>query len=222
MLQAGADIDKEDSVNFMQFGKKAVDRAKSIEMANLLKRYHEERKIGQKVNLSLPSTPIRETFKSKEESPTSQANSRFDSKRVSVSSNKSLNIRNPTPEKQNPSVSISSNFSHKSENDISNLVDIEQNLAEKWFRSIDSSLNQQLNQAIEVLQQELEALVNRSSRDLFKKLKEFVFRTIDELCSKKGYRILPTKLQIDHTENFEFKNSLLNVVNSSSKYRDEL
>mmetsp|Transcript_11943 Transcript_11943/g.12019 ORF Transcript_11943/g.12019 Transcript_11943/m.12019 type:complete len:98 (+) Transcript_11943:615-908(+) len=92
---------------------------------------------------------------------------------------------------------------------------------DKKFLDMDYKITEQLNQAIDVLQQEIEALVCRSSRDLFINLKEYVFKTVENLLGSKNYKISNSKIQVDFSENFEFKSQLVNISTYRSQYSEE-
>ncbi|CAG9314155.1 unnamed protein product [Blepharisma stoltei] len=207
LLQAGADIEHQDS-----FGKKAIDRAKNVEIISLLRKYSESEKFDKKVPLSLPGTPysistLQDLLRPK--SRDSLINREYEHPQKPLNSS-SLEARQPTPLKQK-----STRFEIPE-----NPVDILEN-DEKGFLDMDYKINEQLNQAIDVLQQEIEALVNRSSRELFINLKEYVFKTVENLLSSRNYKISTSKIQVDFSENFEFKDQLVNISTYRSQYSEE-
>ncbi|CAG9330429.1 unnamed protein product [Blepharisma stoltei] len=230
LLQAGSDIDHQDS-----FGKNAIDRAKNVEMISMIRKYSEERKIGQKVSLSLPGTPGGVSHLDNIIRPKSRDNS-ID--RKSESSQKSSNSpykfdnmkspqgREPTPTKQKVDQSFDRNIgrtSFENEKLYDMVKEIEENIAERFFNDMDITINDQLNQAIDVLQKEIETLVNRSTRDLFRKLKEYVFRVTDNLLGKSNYKISNSRIQADFSEIFEFREQLINVSSTHrSQYAEEI
>ena len=68
-------------------------------------------------------------------------------------------------------------------------------MSEDWFNKLQNTLNSELHHAEQTLQREVEVLINKSSRDLFGKLRDHVFRVVDENCARKGMQVPVSHLQ---------------------------
>jgi hypothetical protein len=68
-------------------------------------------------------------------------------------------------------------------------------ISEDWFNKLQNTLNSELHHAEQTLQREVEVLINKSSRDLFGKLRDHVFRVVDENCARKGMQVPTSHLQ---------------------------
>ncbi|CAG9313744.1 unnamed protein product [Blepharisma stoltei] len=223
LLNAGCDIEHKDC-----FGKKAIDRAKNIEMITLLQktaslRRKKERSQSPMTRNSTESSAPQVSWKSKEEAINvpkpayTNLARRNSSSLISVKSESSLKSvsRYSTPTMSKADISIRSD-SVRPDNRRkikegmeaymkSSSHKFEAQLDEEWFQKLGEILNDQLRNTQFDLEKEAENLLARASKELFIKLKENTVDNVERLSRANERRINESYSSEHKIENFPEK-----------------
>lgn len=92
-------------------------------------------------------------------------------------------------------------------------------ISEDWFNKLQNTLTNELHHAEQTLHKEVEVLINKSSRDLFGKLRDHVFRVVDENCARKGLQLPSSHLQ---TADFNFSMNKLRTPSAPTVDKSHL
>ncbi|CAG9328830.1 unnamed protein product [Blepharisma stoltei] len=207
LLDAGCDIDHKDS-----FGKKAIDRAKNIEMISLLQKSGAEKRKKSKANsLSLPGTPAKYEIQQPKEISTKNRSispsvfsrsSSVSRNSIYIGSEKSdtsfkSNIRPTTPQKQSFQSPDTMKFDErkKIKNEIEKYLNkatsnFEKKFTEDWTKDLQFILDEEINKAEISLQNEVDKLLIKSSKDLLEKLRGFTLLTVDDIFLNNGISVV--------------------------------